>query len=107
LELGDLTVVKEWTFAGDVAEAIATLVAQDTVFEAVIGSGQGHSIEQWVEACFSAVGLDWRAYVNLIPGFVPEYRFLVSDPKRICSLGWRPRTGFSHLAKMMMQCKFD
>src|SRR5258708_16841711 len=78
LELGDLTVVKEWTFAGDVADAIATLVAQDNVFEAVIGSGMGHTIEQWVETCFSLVNLDWRPYVQITPGFAAEYKFLVS-----------------------------
>jgi GDPmannose 4,6-dehydratase len=103
LELGDLTVIKEWTYAGDVAEGIVTLLQQDKVFEAVIGSGQGYTIEQWVETCFSAVGLDWRRHVNLIPGFVPEYKFLVSDPKRIINLGWRPKTTLTELAKLMMK----
>jgi GDPmannose 4,6-dehydratase len=101
LELGDLTVVKEWTFAGDVAEAIVALLQQDRVFEAVIGSGEGYTIEQWVETCFSTVGLNWRRHVSVIPGFVPEYKFLVSDPRRILSLGWKPKTGFSELAKLM------
>jgi GDPmannose 4,6-dehydratase len=102
LELGDLTVTKEWTFAGDVAEGMVTLLQQDRVFEAVIGSGEGRTIEEWVETCFSAVGLDWHRYVSLIPGFAPEYRFLVSDPQRIRSMGWKPKTSFSELAKLMI-----
>jgi GDPmannose 4,6-dehydratase len=102
LELGDLTVTKEWTFAGDVAEGMVTLLQQDRVFEAVIGSGEGHTIEDWVETCFSAVGLDWYRYVSVIPGFLPEYKFLVSDPQRIRSLGWKPKTSFSELAKLMI-----
>src|SRR6266403_2349828 len=105
LELGDLTVIKEWTFAGDVAEGIFALLQQDQVFEAVIGSGEGYPIQQWVKACFSALGMDWRPHVELVPKFVPEYRFLVSDPRRILSLGWRPKTSFLELAKMMMQSK--
>ena len=94
---------KEWTYAGDIAEGIVALVQQDQVYEAVIGSGEGYSIQQWVEACFSVVDLDWRRHVSLIPGFVPEYKFLVSDPKRILDLGWRPKTRFVELAKLMVK----
>ena len=103
LQLGDLTVSKEWTFAGDVAEAIVTLLEQDKVFEAVIGSGEAYSIEQWVETCFSAVSLDWRRHVSSIPGFVPEYKLLVSNPQRIFGLGWKPKTTFVELAKLMIE----
>jgi GDPmannose 4,6-dehydratase len=103
LELGDLTVSKEWTYAGDVAEGIATLLDQDSVFEAVIGSGQAYTIEQWVETCFLALGLDWRLYVRLIPSFVPEYKSLVSNPQRILGLGWKPKTTFVQLAKLMIE----
>ena len=103
LELGDLSVSKEWTYAGDVAEGIATLLEQDKVFEAVIGSGEAYTIEQWVETCFSAVGLDWRRHVSIIPGFVPEYKLLVSNPQRIFGLGWKPKTSFVELAKLMIE----
>jgi len=99
-------VVKEWTFAGDVAEGIVELLQQERVFEAVIGSGEGYTIEQWVEACFSTVGLNWRRHVSVIPGFAPEYKFLVSDPRRIHSLGWKPKTSFSELAQLMMNNDF-
>jgi GDPmannose 4,6-dehydratase len=102
LDLGDLTVEKEWTYAGDVAEGILTLLAQDRAFESVIGSGQGHTIQQWAELCFSIVGLDWRRHVVLVPGFVPEYKRLVSKPDLIFSLGWRPKISFAELAQLMM-----
>ena len=39
LEIGDITVIKEWTFAGDVVKGIWTLVQQQEIFEANIGSG--------------------------------------------------------------------
>ena len=103
LELGDLTVTKEWTYAGDIAEGIVALLQQDQVFEAVIGSGEGYSIQQWVEACFSVLDLDWERHVRLIPGFAPEYKFLVSDPRRILDLGWRPKISFVELAKLMVK----
>ncbi len=102
LELGDLTVAKEWTFAGDVAEGILVLMNQDAIYEAVIGSGIAHTIEQWVAACFTAAKLEWRDHVRIIPGFRPEYRVLVSDPRRILSLGWKPRMSMPQLAALMV-----
>ena len=102
LDIGDLTVRREWTFAGDVAEAIAILTQQDRVMEAVIGSGQGYTIEQWVEACFSSAKLEWKRYVHIIPGFQPDYQQLVSNPHRIFSLGWKPVMPLGELARLMV-----
>ncbi len=103
LELGDLNVEKEWTFAGDVARAIFALVTQDRVHEATIGSGTTYTIADWLERCFGLAGRSWRDHVRVREGFVPEYRRLVSDPATIRSLGWEPRVGFDELARMMMQ----
>jgi GDPmannose 4,6-dehydratase len=103
IEIGDLSVEKEWTFAGDVARALFTLVRQDAVFEATIGSGETHTIRDWAERCFALAGKDWRAHVRTGDGFEPEYRRLVSDPTTIRALGWRPEVGFAELARRMMQ----
>jgi GDPmannose 4,6-dehydratase len=103
LQLADTSVVKEWTFAGDVVQAMLALVNQDDVTEAVIGSGEGHSIEEWAERCFSAVGRNWRDHVHAAPGGRGEYPRLVSRPARLRSLGWTPRVSFEQLAEMMME----
>ncbi len=105
LEIGDLSVEKEWTFAGDVARGVLTLIRQDAVFEATIGSGEAHSIREWVERCFAAAGKDWRDQVDVRAGFVPEYRCLVSDPATIRSLGWAPTVGFDDLARRMVNVR--
>jgi len=102
LEIGDPSVVKEWTFAGDTMEAAVTLTSQDEVFEAVIGTGEGHSVEEWLETCFSRVNLAWRDHVRIKSGFRAEYPRLVSRPDRLRALGWRPRVAFDELASMMM-----
>jgi len=102
IEIGDMSVKKEWGFAGDIVAAIWTLVQQNEVFEAVIGTGQAYSIQEYVEACFAAIKKDWRQYVQAKTGFRAEYSQLVSDPATIFSLGWRPATDFSGLVKMML-----
>jgi GDPmannose 4,6-dehydratase len=102
LEIGDMSVIKEWTFAGDVVKGIWSLVNQEEIFEANISSGLGYSIRQWVDLCFGLVGKDPGQYVIEKPAFKAEYQQLVSDPSRIRSLGFKPEVSFEDLAKMMI-----
>ena len=102
IEIGDIAVEKEWTFAGDVAAGIFALADQEKVFEAAIGSGRAYSIRHWLEACFKVAGRDWREHVRLRTDFVPEYRRLVADPATMLTLGWSPKVGIEELAAMMM-----
>jgi GDPmannose 4,6-dehydratase len=105
LELGNLEVRKEFNYAGDVVEAIWRLVNQDAVFEAVIGSGDSHSIREWTEYCFAKVNKNWADFVEVRKDFVPEYQALVSNPVLIKSLGWEPKVTFCQLADMMLEAQ--
>jgi len=102
LSIGDISVIKEWTYAGDIVEGIWTLVLQDKIFEANISSGLGYSIEQWLNICFECVEKKWQDHVILKNDFNPEYKMLVSDPSIIHSLGWSPKVSFNEMAKIMM-----
>ena len=103
LELGDISVRKEWVFAKDIAEGIFTLMAQNTIFEATIGSGKAYSIEDWIVECFQIINKDWKEYIQVKENFKPEYNILVSNPETINQLGWKATTTISQLAEIMMQ----
>lgn len=102
IEIGDPTVKKEWTYAGDVVKAIITLVEQETIFEATLGSGVGYSIQDYIEACFKFVGKDWQPHLSIKSGFKSEYRQLISNPATIHHLGWQPTVNFEQLVTMML-----
>ena len=102
LEIGDISVKKEWTFARDVMQGVMTLLEQDDKFEATIGSGVTFTIEEWLEQCFMLIGEDWHDHVRFRSGFSPEFKQLVSNPETINSLGWHANTTFFELARMMM-----
>jgi GDPmannose 4,6-dehydratase len=102
LEIGDVSVQKEWTFAGDVARGIFTLIEQDGVFEAAIGSGTTYSIQDWLELCFSIIGKDWQDHVRIREGYRADYFKLVSNPATINSLKWFPEVSIDQLAKLMV-----
>lgn len=103
LEIGDATVQKEWGFAGDIAAGMLTLLGQDQVHEAVIGTGVAHSVAEWAERCFEHVGLDWREHSSSSASFTPDFDRLVSNPARIRALGWEPRVDMGGLCEMVMQ----
>lgn len=103
ITLGDISVKKEWAFAGDIAEGIFTLINQDKIFEACIGTRKAFSIQDWLEICFNRIDKNWKDYVTLKKSFVPEYKILVSDPTTINSIGWVPRTTFENLCSIMLK----
>ncbi len=103
LAIGNIDVMKEFNFAGDMMRAVWQLVNQSAIFEAVIGCGKAYSIRDWLEYCFAKIERPWQDYVVLQQDFVPEYDILVSNPKVIKSLGWRPEVGFQQLADLMME----
>ncbi|MEI8054049.1 MAG: GDP-mannose 4,6-dehydratase [Bacteroidota bacterium] len=102
LEIGDMSVIKEWTYAGDVVEGIWLFVNQDEIFETNISSGIGYSILDWVKVCFGLIGKDYQDYISEKNSFTAEYRQLVSDAGLIKSLGFNPKVSFEDLAKMMI-----
>jgi GDPmannose 4,6-dehydratase len=103
LEIGEISVIKEWTFAGDIVRGIWTLVNQNEITEANISSGIGYSIEDWLQMCFGIINKNWRDFAMEKKDFTPEYKQLVSDPSVIFSLGWKPEVSFEELARMMLR----
>jgi GDPmannose 4,6-dehydratase len=101
LEVGNIDVKKEFNYAADVVEAVWTLVNQNKIHEAVIGSGEAHSIQEWIEYCFNKANRDWEKYVVVKDNYVPEFEILVSQPTVIKSLGWKSKVGFYELADIM------
>ncbi len=105
LEIGDISVKKEFNFAGDIMQAVWILVNQENIFEAVIGSGKSYSIKNWIEICFKKINKDWRDYTIIKEGFKPQYKNLVSDPSLIMSIGWCPKMSIEQLAYSMFEEK--
>ena len=103
IAIGDINIIREWGYAGDIVKGIWKLVQQDEITEAVIGTGKGFSIKDWLEECFELIDKDWTDYVEPAQDFVADYKELVSDPSTIFSLGWKPEVDLAGLAAMMVK----
>lgn len=106
LRLGNLDARRDWGFAGDYVEAMWLMLQQDSPRDYVIGTGEAHSVREFVEAAFSCLDLDWQEYVVQDERFMrpAEVDLLVADPtKARTELGWQPRVGFTQLVQMMVE----
>lgn len=107
LILGDITVKKEFSFAGDIVEAVWLFVNQNSVFETVIGSGVAYSIIDWLKLCFSRFNLNWEDFVIIDNNLKNDNLTLVSNPKTIKEIGWKQKTNINELATIMIDCELN
>jgi GDPmannose 4,6-dehydratase len=105
LRLGNLQAKRDWGFAGDYVRAMWLMLQQGTAEDYVVGTGQTHRVQDFVEIAFDHVGLDWRKHVVVDAQFYrpAEVDVLLADPsKSRAKLGWQPEVSFEQLVRMMV-----
>jgi GDPmannose 4,6-dehydratase len=112
LELGNLDAKRDWGFAGDYVEAMWLMLQQEQPDDYVIATGEAHSVQEFVEIAFKAVGIDdWQKYVeaNKSQFMRPaEVDYLIGDYKKAKDvLGWQPKTSFPQLVEMMVKADLE
>ena len=105
LRLGNLDARRDWSFTGDVVQAIWKTLQQDQPSDFVIGTGVTHSVRDFCQAAFGYLGLDYQDYVVQDPRFfrAVEERQLVADPTKARQLlDWQPKVTFEELVCSMV-----
>ncbi|MGH8932570.1 MAG: GDP-mannose 4,6-dehydratase [Egibacteraceae bacterium] len=106
LKLGNLDARRDWGHARDYVEAMHLMLQQPEPVDLVVGTGESHSVRDFLEAAFAVVNLDWRDYVEIDPALYrpAEVEYLCADPSKARALlGWRPRTTFPQLVQEMVR----
>ena len=105
LRLGNLQAKRDWGFAGDYVRVMWMMLQQDEADDFVIGTGQTHSVEEFVRIAFDRVHLDWKKHVVVDPQFYrpAEVDLLLANPvKAHRQLGWQPELSFEQLVTRMV-----
>jgi len=105
LFLGNLDARRDWGYAPEYCEGMWRMLQQEEPRDYVLATGEAHSVQEFCEAAFSYVGLDWKKYVETdLRYFRPaEVDLLIGDYSKAKRwLGWEPRTKFSELMKIMV-----
>ncbi|BAI62787.1 GDP-mannose 4,6-dehydratase [Methanocella paludicola SANAE] len=105
LYMGNLDAKRDWGFAPEYVECMWKILQNDLPGDFVIGTGESHSVREFVEKAFSYAGLDWSEHVRIDPKYFrpTEVEDLIADASRSKRvLGWEPRVKFDDLVKIMM-----
>lgn len=105
LFLGNLDAKRDWGHAADYVEAMWLMLQQDEPDDFVIGTGETHSVREFLELAFSRAGLDYREHVKIDERYFrpAEVDLLLSDPSKARQkLGWTPKVGFAELVARMV-----
>jgi GDPmannose 4,6-dehydratase len=106
LVLGNMAAKRDWGYAKEYVEAIWIMLQQHDSDDFVIATGENHSVQDFVEAAFEDVGLDWEEYVETDPTLLRpgEVGLLLGDPTKATEqLGWAPKTSFRELVSLMVE----
>ncbi len=105
LYLGNLDAKRDWGFTPEYVECMWRILQQDKPDDYVIGTGETHTVQEFVEAAFSYAGLDISKHVKIDQKYFrpTEVEALLADPTRAeKKLGWKARIKFPELVKIMV-----
>ena len=108
--LGNLEAKRDWGYAPEYMEAAYLMLQQTNPDDYVIGTGESHSVREFLEQAFKYAGIDnWKDYIEIDPRYFrpTEVENLVADASKAKNkLGWEAKTKFHNLIKIMMDAEF-
>jgi GDPmannose 4,6-dehydratase len=110
LYLGNLETKRDWGYAPEYVEAMWLMLQQDEADDYVIGTGEAHSVKEFVEAAFAYAGLDWQAHVEADPRYFrpTEVELLRADASKAKrKLGWESKVSFHELVAIMVDADME
>ena len=104
LMLGDLEARVDWGYAPDYVDAMFRILQLSKASDFVVASGEMHTVREFAQAAFGALGLDWRRHVET------DTRLLnrISHPLRgdstklLVATGWSPSVTFVELVARLV-----
>ena len=110
LYLGNLDAKRDWGYAPEYVQAMWVMLQQDKAGDYVIGTGETHSVKEFLVDTFGYAGLDWQEYVKIDPRYFRplEVETLIADvSKARKELGWSPKVRFKELARIMVDADMN
>jgi GDPmannose 4,6-dehydratase len=105
LYLGNMQIQRDWGWAPEYVEAMYLMLQQDRADDYVIATGESSSLEDFVAAAFTAVGLNWGEYVVLDRSlFRPtDLAMGKGNPEKAKEqLGWQAQYKMKDVVQMMV-----
>ena len=107
LELGSMSVERDWGWAPDYVAALVAMAEHGKGEDFVVATGHAHSVADFVAAAMSTVGIgDWQNYVRGDPEMLrpaDSARMVGDASKARALLGWTPTLSFAEIVAAMVE----
>jgi GDPmannose 4,6-dehydratase len=110
LYLGNLDSKRDWGYAPEYVEAMWKILQHDKPDDFVIGTGEAHTVRDFLTEAFSYVNLDWEKYVRIDPRYFrpTEVDYLLANAGKARDvLNWNPRIHFKELVRIMVDADLE
>ena len=108
LQLGNLSIKRDWGWAPEYAEAMRLMMQFERPEDFVIATGELHSLEEFTARTFQAFDLDWRKHVETDPGLLRPIDLeggCGNAFKAHSLLGWKPTVTFTRLIERLAEAE--
>jgi GDPmannose 4,6-dehydratase len=106
LPIGNTSAHRDWGYAPEYVDAMWRMLQQSTAQDFVIGTGEQHSVQEFLDLAFAQVGLDPKDFVRTDPARLrpAEVDTLLADPSKAKrELDWAASTPFVDLVRVMVE----
>ena len=110
LRLGNIEAKRDWGFAGDYVKAMQLILSQEHPEDFVIGTGQTHTVREFLKIAFDVMGLNYQDYLVIDPLFFrsAEVEELMADSSHAKKqLNWASKVEFEDLVSMMVEADYN
>ena len=110
LFLGNLDARRDWGHAKDYVRAMHAMVRHAEPTDLVVGTGESHTVKEFLDAAFRFVDLDWQDYVEIDPQLYrpAEVDYLQADSTKAREIiGWEPQISFTELVEDMVRSDME
>lgn len=106
LELGRLDIARDWGWAPEYVDAMWRMLQQDSPTDFVIATGKTYTLQQYIEAVFNQLGLEWQQHVRQSPALLrpTDITLTSADPsKALHCLGWSAKLDMYGIVERMIK----
>ncbi|AWK90289.1 GDP-mannose 4,6-dehydratase [Azospirillum thermophilum] len=108
LEMGNLSVARDWGWAPEYVDAMWRMLQQETPDDFVIATGRMHALEDFARMAFERFGLDWRDHVvqDRMQRRPMDIHYSVGNPaKAEARLGWKAKTLLPQIIEHLIEAE--
>jgi len=110
LHLGNISIRRDWGWAPEYVDMMWRMLQQEKADDFVIATGESHSLQEFVEATFAQVDLNWREHTSVSeslfrPTDIAEGKGNAQKAEQI--LGWKAKSRMKDVIASMVAAELE